>query len=98
MTALIVCSRFSAWSKTIECCGLEDLVGDLQAVHAVGLEDLLADLGLAVVEGRQAVQELDLRVARCARTTSALTWYGVSSSIRSSQTLLSSPIDTHTSV
>ena len=30
--------------------------------------------------------------------TSAFTWYGVSSLIRSSQTLLSSPIETQTSV
>ena len=30
MIALMVCSRFSAWSKTIEAGGLEDLVGDLE--------------------------------------------------------------------
>src|ERR671912_445180 len=39
--------------------GLEDLVGDLHAVQAELLVDVLADLGLAVVEGRQAVQEPD---------------------------------------
>ena len=63
MTALIVCIRFSAWSNTIERRRLEDLVGDLHPVEAELLEDLLADLGLAVVEGRQAVHELDARVA-----------------------------------
>ena len=42
----MVCIRFSAWSKTIECRGLEDLVGDLERVHAGLLEELLADLGV----------------------------------------------------
>src|SRR5258708_4143263 len=35
--------------------GLEDLVRDLHAVHPEALVHLLADLGLAVVEGWQAV-------------------------------------------
>src|SRR5678815_1681521 len=43
--------------------GLEDLVRDLQALHPEALVHLLADLGLAVVEGRQTVHELDGRVA-----------------------------------
>ena len=43
--------------------GLEDVVGDLEAVHPELLEDVLAHLGLPVVEGRQAVHELDRRVA-----------------------------------
>src|SRR4051812_10534939 len=42
--------------------GLEHVVGDLQPVHAEALVDVLADLGPAVVEGRQAVHEPDLRV------------------------------------
>src|SRR6188508_563865 len=43
--------------------GLEDLVRNLHAVHPEPLVHLLADLGLAVVECRQAVHELDGRVA-----------------------------------
>src|SRR3954454_10803296 len=42
--------------------GLEDVVGHLEAVHAELLEDRLADLRVPVVEGRQAVHELHLRV------------------------------------
>src|SRR5690606_24279565 len=43
--------------------GFEHLFGDLHAFDAELLVDLLADLGLAVVEGRQAVHELGVRVA-----------------------------------
>src|SRR6187401_350888 len=43
--------------------GLEDVVRDLKALHPEALVHLLADLGLPVVEGRQAVHELDGRVA-----------------------------------
>jgi hypothetical protein len=54
--ALIVCMRFSAWSKTIDASGLEDVLGHLEAVHAVGSEQLLALRGLAIVErGRQCM-------------------------------------------
>src|SRR4051794_37551841 len=42
--------------------GLEDVVGDLEALEPVLLEDLLPHLRLAVVERRQAVHELHLRV------------------------------------
>ena len=43
--------------------GLEDVVRDLHPVQPEPLVHLLADLGLAVVERRQAVHELDGRVA-----------------------------------
>ena len=68
MTALIVCMRFSAWSKTMRVLRLEDLVGDLHAVQPEALEDVLAHLGLAVVEGGQAVHELDRRGCRSSRS------------------------------
>ena len=67
MMALIVCIRFSAWSQTIDPLGLEDVVRDLHAVQPEPLVHLLADLGVAVVEGRQAVHELDRRVAGLGR-------------------------------
>jgi hypothetical protein len=66
MIALIVCIRFSAWSNTIECRGLEDLVGDLEGVPSpvAWRTDALPDGGVPVVERGQAVHELDVRVAR----------------------------------
>ena len=44
ITALIVCMRFSASSKTSDAGGLEDLLGHLERVEAELLVDLLADL------------------------------------------------------
>ena len=98
MTALIVCIRFSAWSKTIERSDSKTSSVTSRPSSPKLLEDLLADLGVAVVEGRQAVHELHRRVAGARDQRRALTWYGVRSLIRSSQTLLSSPIETQTSV
>src|SRR3954468_7790091 len=46
------------------CVGLEHLVGDLERLEPVLVEDLLADLRVRAVERRQAVHELDVRVAR----------------------------------
>src|SRR3954452_10895985 len=43
---------------------LEHLVGDLERLESVLVEDLLADLRVRAVERRQAVHELDVRVAR----------------------------------
>src|SRR5690606_22889960 len=43
--------------------GFEDFFRHLHAFDAVSLEDLLADLGLAIVEGGQAMHELGVRVA-----------------------------------
>ena len=63
MTALIVCIRFSAWSKTMECSDSKTSSVTSSAVEPGLLEELLADLGLAVVEGGQAVHELHVRVA-----------------------------------
>src|SRR5690554_2252438 len=42
---------------------LEDLLAHLHAVDPELLEDLLADLGLPIMEGRQAVQELGMGIA-----------------------------------
>ena len=57
MTALMVCMRFSASSKT-----LEALDSNTSSVHfhlgdAEALGDVSTDGGVGVVEGRQAVQE-----------------------------------------
>ena len=66
ISALMVCIRFSAWSKTIWP-ATEDVVGDLEAVSARTLGRSLAPtLVSRVVERRQAVHELDLRVAGAA--------------------------------
>ncbi len=65
MAALIVWRRFSAWSKTIEAGDSNTSSVTSRAVEPVLFEDLLPDLGLSVVQGGQAVHELDLRVARC---------------------------------
>ncbi len=43
---------------------LEDVVGDLEGIHAGRLVELAADTGAQVVEGRQAVQHLGRRVLR----------------------------------
>src|SRR5690625_1643629 len=43
--------------------GLEDLFADFHAVDTELLIDFLGDLGLPVMEGRQAVHELRVRVA-----------------------------------
>ena len=59
----MVCIRFSAWSKTTERVGLEDLVGDLELLEPELLVDLRPTAVLEVVEGRQAVQELHVRIA-----------------------------------
>ena len=77
--------------------GLEHVVRDLHAVEPEALEHLLADLRVAVVEGGEAVHELHLGLPVFS-TRSAFTWYGLRSFMRSSQTDLSSPIETHTSV
>ena len=50
------------------------------------------------MERGQAVHELRAAGCRCAVIAAALTWYGVRSLTRSSQTSFGSPIDTHTSV
>lgn len=43
--------------------GFEDIFSDFHTVEAVLLIHLLADTGVTVVEGRQAVQEFDTRIA-----------------------------------
>jgi hypothetical protein len=43
--------------------GFEDLVGDLERLQVALAVDLPPDTGVRVVLGRQAVQELDVRVA-----------------------------------
>ena len=63
MTALIVCMRFSASSKTIDAGDSKTSSVTSSAVHAELLVDLLADLRVRVVERRQAVHELDVGVA-----------------------------------
>ena len=74
MTALIVCIRFSASSKTSDAGDSKTSSVTSSAVHPELLEDLLADLRLGVVEGRQAVHELHVRVAGAARIVCAFTW------------------------
>ena len=55
--------RFSAWSNTIEAGPSNTLLGHLHAVDAERLRDLRPDRRLRVVEGRQAVHELGVRIA-----------------------------------
>ena len=57
MTALMVCIRFSASSKTMDCRPLEDLVGHLHAIDAELVVNLTANGGVQVVEGWEAVEE-----------------------------------------
>ena len=63
MTALIVCMRFSASSKTSDAGDSKTSSVTSSAVQPELLEDLLADLGVRVVERRQAVHELHVRIA-----------------------------------
>ena len=63
MAALMVWSRFSAWSKTIEAGDSKTSSVTSRAVEAPLVVHLAADLGLGVVQGGQAVHELHLRVA-----------------------------------
>ena len=61
MTALMVCIRFSASSKTMDWLLLEDIIRDLHRVKSVFLADLFADGGVQIVERGQAVHEAALR-------------------------------------
>ena len=63
MTALMVCMRFSASSKTIDASDSKTSSVTSSAVMPNLASSLLADLGVGVVEGGQAVHELDVRVA-----------------------------------
>ena len=98
-SALIVCRRFSAWSNTM-------LAGDSNTspvtsrpvAHPGVLHHLPADDRVRVVERRQAVHELRLRVAGRAEQRRVHLVGRRAASTRSSQTSFGSPIDTHTSV
>jgi hypothetical protein len=63
ISALMVCSLFSAWSKTME-------AGDLKTSSLTSsasrplVVNLLLDLGVAIMQGGQAVRELDCGVAQ----------------------------------
>ena len=74
MTALIVCMRFSASSKTIEAGDSKTSSVTSSAVSPNFSLDLLADLRVGVVERRQAVHELDVRVAGQRPSSAALIW------------------------
>ena len=57
MMALMVCSRFSAWSKTMFTLGFEDILGDFQRAQAVFLEYFLAEFCSSILcsAGRQCM-------------------------------------------
>ena len=63
MTALMVCIRFSAWSKTIECLDSKTSSVTSSASSPVFWKSSSPTSVSPVVEGRQAVHELDVRVA-----------------------------------
>ena len=71
---MIVCIRFSAWSKTID--AGDSNTSSVTSISAMpwSAEHLLADLGLGVVERRQAVHELRVRVAGGGHQRLRLTW------------------------
>ncbi len=60
----MVCSRFSAWSKTTDARGFEDVVGDFASFDAEPLEDTPPDFGVAAVYRGQAVHESSAVLAR----------------------------------
>ena len=97
MTALMVCNRFSAWSNTIEC-------SDSKTSSVTSRPSMPNSWKMSSPifvsrlwnAGRQC---MNFTVGLPVRATASLfTWYGVRSLIRSAQTLLSSPIETQTSV
>ena len=97
MMALMVCRRFSAWSKTIECSDSKtSSVTSSPSMPYSWKISSPTSVSRLWNAGRQCMNLTSgLPVAA---STSLFTWYGVSSLIRSSQTLLSSPIETQTSV
>ena len=96
----MVCSRFSAWSKTSDRGGLEDLVGDLGAVEAeLRRAGVVPSSVSRVVHRRQAVQELGRRACRSAPSALRVTWYGQQQRRPGSPTARAdSPMLTQTSV
>ena len=62
MRALIVCSRFSAWSKTMDAEDSKTSSVTSNAAQSSLLEDVFTDLVSPIVQGRKAVQELHIRV------------------------------------
>ena len=63
MTALMVCMRFFCFIKDDRVRGFEDLFRHLQSLQAVCHLNFSAHFGVLIVEGWQAVHELDVRVA-----------------------------------
>ena len=100
MIALMVCSLFSAWSKTIRGRRLEHLVGHLEAVgEPVGLRRCPDPRWCSRLwNGGRQCMNFTWGFSVRASTSGVDLVEGLSRSIRSFQTLLSSPIETHTSV
>ena len=76
---------------------LEHLVGHLHARDAELLRDLASDRGSRVVECRQAVHELHVRIAGLEQALVRNT-KGLKERMRSAHLSLDSPIDSNTSV
>ena len=86
MTALIVCSRFSAWSKTIECS--DSKTSSVTSRPSMPYSSKISSptfVSRLWKAGRQCMNFTFGLPVRA--TTSLFTWYGVRSLIRSSQTL-----------
>ena len=94
---MIVCIRFSAWSKTIECSDSKTSSVTSIAVRPWRSNILRpTSVSRSWNAGRQCMNFASgLPVAAI---IAASTWYGRRSAIRSSQTASGSPIETHTSV
>ena len=98
MIALIVCSRFSAWSNAMFASDSNTSSVTSEPVgHARRCCDVLADLGVGVVEGRQAVHELRVLVAGLVQRF-PVDLVGLEQLDPLVPDLLGSPMDTHTSV
>jgi hypothetical protein len=97
MMALMVCIRFSAWSKTIDCVDSNTSSVTSSAIEAGLPEDLLSYGGVPIVERWEAMHELDAGVAGLGEKIPV-------DPVRLKQThplipaAFGSPIETHTSV
>ena len=98
MAALMVWSRFSASSKTIEAGDSKTSSVTSRASRWYSSSRLAAELGVGVVQGRQAVHELRCRVPGRLHGGGVDLVGAGAASIRSFQSEAGSPIDTQTSV
>ena len=91
----MACMRFSAWSKTIE--DSPSNTSSVTSMHVMPNFCAISDRGSRVVECRQAVHELHVRIASLEQALVRNT-KGLKERMRSAHLSLDSPIDSHTSV